>query len=224
MIHRCLPLVLLSLLPVHPLEGQLFSKGRWAVEPRVGVAFPTGDFGDVDAACPLGSVGCDYPLQTGAETGWRWEARVHLRLNPTFSLVAGFGKTMFGCSGPFCGTGPDPESRALSLGIKSHLFSLGTMEIWGEGGGALEKFSVIRTLTPAGEPTSLRVWYPWSLGFYAGGGAELALTARGNFFFTPGFRFRFIPADPPDAHADLASLDATYILGELGFKVLLGGE
>ena len=98
------------------------------------------------------------------------------------------------------------------------------MGIWVEGGGAIEKFSIIRTRNSAGEPESARVWYPWSLGVYGGGGAELALTGEGNFFFTPGFHFRYVPSDPPSAHADLQSVTARYISAQVGFIVILGSS
>ena len=88
----------------------------------------------------------------------------------------------------------------------------------------LEKFSIIRTRDLVGDPSSRRVWYPWSPGFYGGGGAELPLTGEGNFFFTPGFQFRYVSSDPPADHADLNPVTATYFLAEIGFKVLLGGN
>jgi hypothetical protein len=220
-----LGLILLAMVaPRQELSGQIFAKERFAIEPRVGIAFPTGDFGNVDADCPVGTTGCDVPLQTGVETGWRWEAQLHYLLTEKTSLVMGFARTKFGCTGPFCGFAAEPEARGLSLGLRSHLFSIGTMDIWGEGGGVFEEFSVIRSQNSSGDPESSRVWYPWSPGFYGGAGVDLALTGEGNFFFTPGFRFRFVPSDPPSDHSDLASVDATYIMAEVGFKVILGAN
>lgn len=224
--RRVLPrlhLLLLALF-IQPssLDAQLLQRGRFALEPRIGVAFPKGDFGDVDPECPLQTAGCDYPAQTGTEVGWRWDARVHYFLTEGLSAIAGFGKAKMGCPATFCGAAPEPETRSVSLGLKGRFLALGNMDLWAELGGTLEKFSVVRTKNPQGGVEALRVWYPWSPGVYGGMGAELALTGQRDFFFTPGFSVRYIPADPPKEHSDLDSVAAYYLLTEIGFKVLLG--
>ena len=217
-------LVLGALLTPLPVQAQTFHLDRVSIEPRVGVAFPTGDFGNVDPACPPGGSGCDYPMQIGTETGWRWEVRLHYALTSHWGVVGGFGKTKLDCSPSFCGPDDKPGTRALSLGVKGIAFPLGSMDIWVEGGGALEEISIVRTQDATGDAISTLVHYPWAPGFYGGIGAELPLTGRDNFFFTPGFRFRYVPADPPDAHSDLESVTATYVLFEVGFRVNLGKE
>ena len=130
--------------------------------------------------------------------------------------------TKLGCSPSFCGSKHKPRTSALSLGVRGIAFALGSMDIWVEGGGALEEISIVRTQDATGNSTPTLVHYPWAPGFYGGFGAELALTGRDNFFFTPGFRFRYVPADPPDAHSDLEPVTAMYTLFELGFRVTLG--
>ncbi len=203
-------------------SGQVTGLDRFSLEPRVGVAFPTGDYGDVDPGCPSGASGCAFPLQIGAEAGWRWEIRVHYALSPRWSLVAGAGKSQLGCSGPFCGGAPAPEANGGTLGMRGNILPVGSMRLWAEAGVALEEFSIIRTRTPVGDPTARRVRYPRSLGFYAGGGADLALTGRENLFFTPGFRFRQVVADPPSGQSDLKRVAATLLVAEIGFRVALG--
>jgi hypothetical protein len=218
-----LVILTLSSLPSE-IQGQLFTMERFAVEPRLGIAFPTGDFGNADPSCPVGSAGCDYPDQTGVETGLRWDVRIHYRLSDRVTMVGSFGKTKFGCSGPFCGSGSDPETRDLSLGFRAMAFDVGSMGIWAEGGAAVEKFSIIRTRNETGEAEPSRVWYPWSFGIYGGGGVELPLTGDGNFFFTPGFHFRHVSSDPPSSDPDLQPVTATYILAQVGFKVVLARD
>ena len=213
-----------ALLTPLPVQAQTFHLDRVSIEPRVGVAFPTGAFGNVDPACPPGGSGCDYPMQIGTETGWRWEVRLHYALTSHWGVVGGFGKTKLDCSPSFCGPDDKPGTRALSLGVKGIAFPLGSMDIWVEGGGALEEISIVRTQDATGEAISTLVHYPWAPGFYGGIGAELPLTGQDNFFFTPGFRFRYVPANPPDAHSDLESVTATYVLFEVGFRVNLGKE
>lgn len=205
-----------------PAHAQTLGLDRVSVEPRIGIAFPTGDFGNVDPACPPGASGCDYPKQVGTETGWRWELRLHYALTSHWSVVGGFGKTKLDCSPSFCGFEHKPRTSALSLGVRGIAFALGSMDVWVEGGGALEEISIVRTQDATGDAISTLVHYPWTLGVYGGIGAELALTGQDNFFFTPGFRLRYVPADPPDAHSDLEAVTATYVLFELGFRVTLG--
>jgi len=96
------------------------------------------------------------------------------------------------------------------------------MDIWVEGAAALEEVTIIRTQDGAGDPASIRVSYPWAAGLSVGLGAELDLKGDEVLFFTPGFRFRYAPADPPASHPDLASITATYALFEVGFRVVLG--
>lgn len=203
-------------------QAQATTLNRFSLEPRVGVAFPTGDFGNVDPACPPGGSGCPFPLQVGTDTGWRWALRAHYALNPHWSIVGEFGDANLGCSPTFCGTNRKPGSKGFSLGVRAVVFPLGTMDVWLEGAGVLEQVTIIRTQDQVGEPISSAVSYPWSPGFSAGAGAELDLNGNGNFFFSPGFRFRYVPADPPDSDPDLASITATYMLLEVGFRIVLG--
>lgn len=202
--------------------AQILSGDRLFVEPRFGAVFPTGDFGNVDPACAPREVGCDYPTQIGVETGWRWQIMAHYAFTPGWSLAAGFGKANLGCAPNFCGDEADPETRNLSLGVRTMAFPLGTMEIWVEGGAVLEEVVIIRTLDAAGEVVVDRVRYPWSPGVYGGAGASLPLRADRDLFFTPGFRFHYVPADPPDNHRDLRSVDATYVVAEIGVRIVLG--
>ena len=92
-----------------------------------------------------------------------------------------------------------------------------------EGGGVLESVSIVRTLDAAGDPNPKVVRYPWAPGLQGGMGAELPLTREGTFYFTPGFRFSYVAADPPDSSSDLDSITSTYVLAEIGFRVVLGG-
>ena len=205
-----------------PASAQAFSRDRFSLEPRFGMAFPAGDFGDVDPACPPGSVGCDYPTQIGTDPGWRWEVAAHYAVADRWSLVAGFGQTRLGCSASFCGTSVDPGTRNLALGVRAHALPLGSMDLWIEGGGVLEEATIIRTLDLVGEPSARKVRYPWSPGVYLGAGASLPLRGDGDLFFTPGFRFHYVTADPPDSDLDLRSIDITYAVAEVGVKILLG--
>lgn len=191
-------MALAALLIPFPTGAQLLSLDRFSLEPRFGAAFPTGDFGNVDPGCAPGATGCDYPTQIGTETGWRWEMVGHYALTEGWSLAASFGQTRLDCSPSFCDVDEDPGSRTL------------------------EETTIVRTLDPVGEPVSREVTYPWSPGFYGGAGASLPLRAGGDLFFTPGFRFHYVPADPPDSDPDLRSIDATYIVAELGLRILLG--
>jgi len=203
-------------------QAQSATLHRLSLEPRVGIAFPTGDFGNVDPACPPGASGCPFPLQVGTDTGWRWALRAHYALNPHWSIVGEFGKANLDCSPTFCGIDHKPGTKGFSLGVRAIVFPLGTMDVWLEGAGVLEKVTIIRTQDQAGESFPSAVSYPWSPGFSAGAGAELDLNGNGSFFFSPGFRFRYVPADPPDSDPDLASITATYMLLEVGFRVVLG--
>ncbi len=216
-------LLALGALPAPPeVQAQILRLDRVSIEPTVGVAFPTGDFGNVDPACPSGSSGCDYPTQIGAETGWRWNLRLHYALTSHWGVVGGFGETKLDCSPVFCAVGDKPGTRALSLGVRRIAFPLGKMDIWVEGGGAWEEVSIVRTRDAAGKEISTLVRYPWTPGVYGGIGAELPITGRERLLFTPGFRFRYVPADPPEAHSDLESVTATYAILELGFRVTFG--
>jgi hypothetical protein len=96
------------------------------------------------------------------------------------------------------------------------------MDIWVEGAGLLEEATIVRSEDREGNRAPAAVSYPWSLGFSVGLGAELPLRGAYDLFFTPGFRFRYVPADPPDSHSDLASITATYMLFEIGFRIALG--
>jgi len=205
-----------------PLQAQTSLLQRISLEPRVGFASPTGDFGNVDPACPAGSSGCPYPIQIGTESGWRWGIRGLVGLNPRWSLVAEYGRSMLGCSATFCGTEKKPGIHGMSAGFRVLALPVGSMDIWVEGAGALEKVTVIRTLDEEGNPAPSTVAYPWSMGFSGGIGAELALDRRETWFFSPGFRFRYVPADPPDSQPDMTSITATYLLFELGFRMALG--
>jgi len=204
------------------VQAQSSTLARLSLEPRVGMAFPTGDFGDVDPACPPGSSGCPFPLQVGTETGWRWALRAHFAITEHWSVVGEFGKTSLGCSPTFCGTAKKPRTRGINLGIRAIAFPLGSMDIWVEGAGVLEQTTVIRVQDQEGNEVASAVPYPWSPGFSAGFGAELDLKGDESLFFTPGFRFRYVPSDPPDSNPDLASITATYMLFELGFRVVMG--
>ena len=205
-----------------PVSAQALKMDRLSVEPRVGVAFPTGDFGNVDPACPSGGSACPFPLQTGTATGWRWAISTHYALSPRWSVVGEFGKAHLGCSAIFCGTTEKPEIQGLSLGVRAIAFPLGSMDIWVEGAGVLEQATIIRSQDQEGNRNPSAVTYPWSLGFSGGVGAELPLRGAYDFFFTPGFRFRYVPADPPTSDSDLASITATYFLFEVGFRAALG--
>ena len=206
-----------------PLSGQGFSRDRISIEPRIGVAIPTGDFGNIDPACPTGSSGCPFPIQVGTETGWGWAIRTQYALNPLWSLFGEYGKANLNCSVTFCGTRVSPGTKGLSLGLRAMALPLGNMDIWVEGAGVFEEVTIIRSEDREGNREPAAVAYPWSLGISGGVGAELPLTGENNFFFSPGFRFRYVPADPPDDHTDLTSVIATYMLFEVGFRVELKG-
>lgn len=212
----------LFLLYSAPAGAQLLSLDRFSIEPRFGAAFPAGDFGNVDPGCAPGETGCDYPTQIGTETGWRWQLVGHYALTEDWSLAASYGQTMLDCSPSFCDLDDEPGTRALGLGIRGILFPIGSMDIWGEAGGVLEEVTIIRTRDLVGEPNSREVSYPWSPGFYGGMGASLPLRADRDIFFTPGFRFHYVPADPPDADSDLEPVDATYFVAEIGVRIVLG--
>lgn len=221
------PSILLALVglcvPALPAQAQTSLLQRISFEPRVGFASPTGDFGNVDPACPSGASGCPYPTQIGADSGWRWGIRGLVGLSPRWSLVAEYGKSMLGCSATFCGTQKKPGIQGMSAGVRVLALPVGSMDIWVEGAGVLEKVTVIRTLDEDGNPAPSTVAYPWSMGFSGGIGAELALDRRETWFFSPGFRFRYVPADPPESQPDMKSITATYLLFELGFRMALGG-
>jgi len=208
----------------HPpaVQGQTSLVQRLSLEPRFGAAFPTGDFGNVDPACPAGSVGCDYPTQVGTEVGWRFGLAGHYALTERWSLVATLGLTRLGCSASFCDVDEEPGTRSLALGARANALPLGSMDLWIEGGGVLEKATIVRTLDLVGEPISREVTYPWSGGVYVGAGANLPLRAAEDLFFTPGFRFHFASADPPDSDSDLRSINVTYAVAEIGVKILFG--
>jgi hypothetical protein len=138
-------------------------------------------------------------------------------------MVAGFGQTRLGCSASFCGTRVEPGTRNLALGVRANALPLGSMDLWIEGGGVLEEATIIRTLDLVGEAIARKVRYPWSPGVYLGAGASLPLRGDGDLYFTPGFRFHFVSADPPDSDADLRSIDVTYVTAEVGVKILMGG-
>jgi len=195
---------------------------RLSLEPRVGVTIPTGDFGNVDPTCPPGAQGCPRPLQIGASTGWRWGMRAAAALTPSWSIFLEYGKTTLGCSATFCGTEKHPGTNGLDLGLRGTVFPLGSMDIWAEGAAVIEEVSIIRTLDLAGEPAAIPVAYPWTIGVSGGVGAELDFRGDGVLYFTPGFRFRYVPVDPPNDQPDLTSVTATYMLFEVGFRVVLG--
>ena len=203
------------------VNAQALTLDRFSLEPRIGIAFPVGDFGDIDPFCPPGSSGCPFPLQVGTDTGWRWAIRAHYALSPHWSVLGEFGKASLGCSPTFCGTDNKPGTQGFSLGVRAIAFPIGSMDIWVEGAGVMEQVTIIRTQDKAGEVAASSVSFPWSLGFSGGVGAELDLTGEGDYFFTPGFRFGYVPADPPSTDADLASVTATYLLFEIGFRVAL---
>lgn len=222
---RLLTLFLFTVLPAltpSPAQAQGSFLEHLSIEPRVGVAFPTGDFGNIDPTCTPGSTGCSFPVQVGTETGWRWAIRAHYNPTPRWSLFGEFGKANLRCSATFCGSKVTPGTKGLSLGLRVIAFPLGSMDIWVEGAGLLEEATIIRAEDREGNRAPSAVPYPWSLGFSAGLGAELPLRGAYDLFFTPGFRFRYVPADPPDAHSDLASITATYMLFEIGFRMALG--
>jgi hypothetical protein len=98
------------------------------------------------------------------------------------------------------------------------------MDIWVEGSGVFEQVTLVRTQDPEGDRNPRAVGYPWSLGFSGGIGAELALTRDGTLSFSPGFRYRYVPSDPPASEPDMASVSATYMLFEVGFRVVLGTQ
>lgn len=126
------------------------------------------------------------------------------------------------CSATFCGNAVKPGVRGLGVGIRAIAFPLGSMDIWVEGEGVFEQVTIIRVQDPAGNRTPSAVDYPWSYGFSGGAGAELALTGKGDIYFSPGFRFRYVPADPSDSEPDMASVKATFMLFEVGFREGLG--
>lgn len=205
-----------------PAGAQLLQLNRFSIEPRVGAAFPTGDFGNVDPSCPPGGESCPFPSQVGTETGWRWSIRALAELNKRWSLVGEYGKTNLGCSAAFCGSSKRPHAQSVGLGVRAVAFPMGSMDIWVGGGAVLEETTIIRTRDAAGNPDISAVSFPWSLGFSGGFGAELALTGERTSFFSPGFRFRYVPADPPDSAPELKAITATYMLFEIGFRILLG--
>lgn len=204
------------------VSGQIPLTDRFSVEPRFGAAFPTGDFGNVDPGCAPGAVGCDYPTQIGTEVGWRFGLAGHYALTERWSLVATAGLTRLGCSASFCDIDEEPGTRSLALGARVDALPLGSMDLWIEAGGVMEKATIIRTLDLVGEPISREVSYPWSPGVYVGAGAALPLRAAQDLFFTPGFRFHFASADPPDSDSDLRSINVTYAVAEVGVKILIG--
>ncbi len=191
-------------------------------EPRVGAAFPTGDFGNVDPLCPPRGESCPFPLQIGTEVGWGWSLRALAEIREGWSVVGEYGRAHLGCSTTFCGSTKKPETQSVGLGLRIVAFPLGSMDVWVEGGGVLEETTIIRTRDESGNSEVSTVAYPWSLGFSGGFGTELALTGSRTSFFTPGFRFRYVPADPPDTDPDLAPITTTYMLFEIGFRFLLG--
>jgi len=144
-------------------------------------------------------------------------------LSPRWSLVAEFGKSMLGCSATFCGTEKKPGIQGMSAGLRVLALPVGSMDIWVEAAGVLEEVTIVRTQDEEGNPAPSMVDYPWSMGFSGGIGAELALNRRETWFFSPGFRFRYVPADPPGSQPDMKSITATYLLFELGFRMALGG-
>ncbi len=221
-----LPLLFMTLgaltLPWGQASAQAFSLGRVSIEPRLGVAFPTGDFGDIDPTCAPRSTGCPFPVQVGTETGWRWGIRIDYALRSRLVLFGEYGKANLRCSAAFCGSTHQPGTRSLGAGLRAVPMSLGGMDLWVEGATVLERATIIRSVDREGNRDPSPVDYPWSLGFSGGVGAELPLTGGYDLFFTPGFRFRYVPADPPNDHADLASVTATYMLFEVGFRVALG--
>lgn len=218
---RLLLAVLLLTLP-EAVAAQSTLLHRISLEPRVGVAFPTGDFGNVDPTCPPGAQGCPRPVQIGTSTGWRWGLRATAALTPSWSLFLEYGRTNLGCSTTFCGTEKHPGTHGLDLGLRGAVLALGSMVVWVEAAGVMEEVSIIRTLDEAGEPVATPVAFPWSVGAAGGVGAELDLRGDRVFYFTPGFRFRYVPVDPPDDQSDLTSVTATYMLFEIGFRVVLG--
>lgn len=195
----------------------------FSFEATVGAAVPLGDFGNVDAGCPAGSTGCDFPLQIGAEPGWRWEGRLHVDFRGPVRLIVGYGQARFGCSSTFCGREARPGSRAVSVGVEGTLARFGRMRIWGDGGAQLETVSVVRTRDQAGVSAPKAVWFPWAPGVHGAVGVELPFSQEGSFLFSPGFRFHRTKLDPPDDHPDMTGISATYFLAELGFRFLMGG-
>ena len=202
--------------------AQAFLPDFLSFEPRVGAAFPTGDFGNVDPSFPPGGESCPFPLQIGTEVGWRWSLRALAEIREGWSVVGEYGRAHLGCSATFCGSTKKPETQSVGLGLRVVAFPLGSMNVWVEGGGVLEETTIIRTRDESGDSEVSAVPYPWSLGFSGGFGTELALTGSRTSFFTPGFRFRYVPADPPDTDPDLAPITTTYMLFEIGFRFLLG--
>lgn len=215
-------LALAALLGPDPAGAQLFSDGRFSIEPRFGVAFPTGDFGNVDPECAPGETGCDYPTQIGTETGWLWEIAAHYALTEAWSLLARYGQANLDCSPNFCDFDDEAGTRFVGLGVRGTLFPLGSMDIWVEGGGVYEEVTIIRTRDLVGEPISREVAYPWSPGFFGGVGASLPLRADEDLFLTPGFRFHYVPADPPDSDSELNAVDANYFVAEVGVRIVVG--
>jgi len=202
------------------LQSQPGGQSRASFEFRVGAAVPTGDFGNVDVGCPVGSTGCDFPLQVGAEPGWRWEARGRWGFGAGSGVNLGYGQARFGCSTAFCGRDAKPRSKAVTAGVDGTLAWFGRMRIWAEAGVQLETVSVVRTRDQAGEADPKAVWYSWSPGLHGALGVELPFTEEGSFLFSPGFRFHRTVLDPPAGHEDMTGVSATYYLAELGFRFL----
>jgi hypothetical protein len=143
-------------------------------------------------------------------------------LSRRWNVFLEYGKANLGCSATFCGTEKHPGTTGLDLGLRGTVLPLGSMDVWAEAAAVLEEVSIIRTLDEAGEAAAITVAYPWSVGVSGGLGAELDLRGDGFLYFTPGFRFRYVPADPPADQGGLTSVTATYMLFEVGFRVVLG--
>jgi hypothetical protein len=205
-------------------SAQTFA-GRVSIEPRVGLALPTGDFGDSDPTCPVipgGGPSCPYPIQTGAKPGWRWTLRAHYTLNTWLGVFAGYGQARFKCAAALCFGADKPKTQGFEAGFKAVVIPLGSMTGWVEGAGTYERVSIVRTLTPEGERQSLLVDYGGATGLSLGVGAELPLRGTLDLTFSPSVRFRLYDADPPSDHPDMASVPVRYALFELGFRYIFG--
>jgi hypothetical protein len=128
--------------------AQAQAQVAFAVEGRVGVTFPTGDFADADAEAGLG---------LGAEL----QANFH----PNLTAYAGVHRYGFNC-GSGCDLGDSPRVVTLGGGLKYIFHSPGDVYVWGRGGIVAGQFS-----TDSGSGDR-------NLGFELGFGADMPIAAR----------------------------------------------
>jgi hypothetical protein len=137
-------------------------------------------------------------------------------------LFGGYGRAGFNCEAAFCVGSEKPKAQGWEVGLKAVVVPLGSMMGWVEGAGTYETVSIVRTLSPEGEPRSRLVDYNGAVGVSLGVGAELPLRGTLDLTFSPAVRFRLYDADPPGDHPDMVSVPVRYALFELGFRYIFG--